>query len=95
MNTYVIFRRSAWKTPEDLEVAAKRSARVGTEEMSDKVRWIRSYVVEDAGGTLGTVCVYQGVDAQAVREHAQRAGLPADEVIPVRGTVVVNPDPDR
>jgi hypothetical protein len=30
---------------------------------------------------------------EAVREHAQRAGLPADEVIPVADTVIVRPDP--
>jgi hypothetical protein len=93
MNTYVILRRSAWKTPEDLEEAARCSTRVGNEEMPDKVRWIRSYVVEEETGALGTVCIYQGVDADAIREHAHRAGMPADEVIPVRGTVLVRPDP--
>jgi len=93
MQTYVILRRGGWADSKELEVAASRSSRVGLEEMSDQVKWIRSYVVEEEDGRLGTVCVYQGTDPEAVREHARRAGLPADEVIPVGDTVVINEDP--
>jgi hypothetical protein len=95
MDTYVIRRRNAWATPEELEEAAARSRRVGDEEMSDQVRWIRSYVVQEEDGKLGTVCIYQGVSVEAIRDHAGRAGLLADEVIPVVGTVVVRDDPSE
>jgi thiamine biosynthesis protein ThiC len=94
VNTYVILRRSAWQSPEELEVAAGRSKQVGDEEMSDDIRWIRSYVLEENGGSVGTVCVYQATSADKVREHAQRADLAADEVIPVADTVIVRPDPE-
>ena len=94
MNTYVILRRNFWSCPEDLEKSASISARVGTEEMPTEVKWIRSYVVEE-GENLGTVCIYQGTTAEAIREHARRAGMPADEVIPVRDLVVVNADPAK
>ncbi len=93
MNTYVILRRSGWRSPQDLEAAAARSSRVGDEEMSDDVRWIRSYVLEEDGGSVGTVCIYQASSPEAIREHASRADLPADEIIPVADTVVVRPDP--
>ena len=93
MNTYVIRRRTAWKTPAELEAAAARSARVGNEEMPDQVRWIRSYVVQEANGTLGTLCIYQAVSPAAIRDHAQRVGMPADEITPVARTVVVREDP--
>ena len=93
MNTYVILRRSGWQSPEELEVAAGRSAKVGDEEMSDDVRWIRSYVLEEGGGTVGTVCIYQATSPEAIREHASRAMLPVDEIIPVADTVIVRPDP--
>jgi hypothetical protein len=93
MNTYVILRRNGWKTPADLEKAAGRSSRVGTQEMPDRVRWIRSYVTQEDDGNLGTVCVYQAISPEAVAEHARRAGLPCDAVIPVARTVVVNDDP--
>ena len=93
MNTYVILRRSGWRSPEDLDTAAERSRQVGDEEMSDDIRWIRSYVLEEDGGSVGTVCVYQATSPDKVREHASRAGLPADEVIKVVDTVLVRPDP--
>ncbi|MBP7148589.1 MAG: DUF4242 domain-containing protein [Acidobacteria bacterium] len=96
MQTYVILRRNFWNNAEALEISASISARVGAEEMPDQVKWIRSYVVreEDENGTekLGTVCIYRGTSAEAVREHARRVGMPADEVIPVSNLVVVNDD---
>jgi sporulation protein YlmC with PRC-barrel domain len=93
MNTYVILRRSGWRSPEDLQAAAERSKKVGDEEMSDDIRWIRSYVLEEDGGSVGTVCIYQASSPEAIREHASRAGLPADEIIAVADTVLVRPDP--
>jgi hypothetical protein len=93
MRTYIILRRSGWATPEALKEAGERSADVG-DAMPDDVRWIRSYVLEEADGRVGTVCVYEGASEEAVREHARRADLPADEVIPVADTVIVRPDPE-
>ncbi|HEU4706442.1 MAG TPA: DUF4242 domain-containing protein [Solirubrobacterales bacterium] len=94
MDTYVILRRTAWKSPEELEVAAGRSAQVGDDEMPDDIRWIRSYVLEEDGGSVGTVCIYQASSPEAIREHANRADLPADEIIKVADTVIVRPDPE-
>lgn len=93
MNTYVILRRSGWRSPDELQAAAARSAQVGDEEMSDDIRWIRSYVLEEDGGSVGTVCIYQATSPEAIREHASRADLPADEIIAVADTVLVRPDP--
>jgi thiamine biosynthesis protein ThiC len=94
VNTYVILRRSGWRSPEDLQTAAERSAKVGDEEMSEDIRWIRSYVLEEDGGSVGTVCIYQATSPEAIREHASRADLPADEIISVADTVLVRPDPE-
>ena len=94
MDTYVILRRSGWRSPEDLQAAAERSTQVGDEEMSDDIRWIRSYVLEEGDSAVGTVCVYQATSPEAIREHASRADLPADEVIRVADTVIVRPDPE-
>ncbi|MGD2131136.1 MAG: DUF4242 domain-containing protein [Lysobacterales bacterium] len=93
MQTYVILRRGAWETDEELEAAAALSSQVGEEEMAEQVKWIRSYVLAEEDGTLGTVCIYQAVDEDAIREHAQKASLPADEIIPVANTVIVRDDP--
>jgi hypothetical protein len=62
--------------------------------MSDRIRWIRSYALEEGGGTVGTVCVYQAESPEAIREHASLAELPVDEIIPVADTVIVRPDPE-
>lgn len=93
MKTYAIRRRSNWRDAEELEVAARRSAQVGNEEMPTRVRWIRSYVVQEHDGRLGTICIYQAIDAQSIRDHARRADLQADEIFPVVRTVVVRADP--
>ena len=94
MNTYVILRRSGWRSPDDLQAAAERSRQVGDEEMSDDIRWIRSYVLEEGGSSVGTVCVYQASSPEAIRDHASRADLPVDEIIPVADTVLIRPDPE-
>jgi hypothetical protein len=94
VNTYVILRRSGWRSPEELQEAAARSKQVGDEEMSEDIRWIRSYVLEEGGSAVGTVCVYQASSPEAIREHASRADLPVDEIIAVADTVVVRPDPE-
>jgi sporulation protein YlmC with PRC-barrel domain len=94
MNLYTIRRRDFWGTAEELQASAARSAQVG-DEMADDVRWIRSYVVQEESGTLGTVCVYEGTSADKVREQAERAGMPADEITLIADTVIVRPDPVR
>ncbi len=93
MNPYVIRRREAWQSAEELEAAASRSAQIGNGEMRDKVRWIRSYVVHEANGTLGTVCVYQAVSPEAITDHARKVGMPANEITAVARTVIVRDDP--
>ncbi len=93
MNTYAILRRSGWRSPEELGEAAARSTQVGNEQMSDEVRWIRSYVLEEGGGSVGTVCIYQAVSPEAIRKHASLADLPVDEIVAIADTVVVRPDP--
>jgi thiamine biosynthesis protein ThiC len=94
MKTYVILRRGGWRTPEDLQAAAARSTQVGNEEMSDDIRWIRSYVLAESEGGLGTVCIYQASSPEKIREHAERSDLPVSEIIEVADTVIVRPDPE-
>ena len=62
--------------------------------MSDDIRWTRSYVLEEDGGSVGTICVYQATSPEAIRDRASRADLLADEIIQVAVTVLVRPDPE-
>ena len=92
MKLYGIRRRSCWATAEDLEAAAKRSTEVGDQPDSG-VRWIRSYVLQEDDGSLGTYCIYEAVSPDALRKHAEAAGFSADEVHEALDTVVVREDP--
>ena len=94
MKLYAILRRSGWRSPADLEAAAARSTKVGDEDMPDDIRWIRSYVLDEGGGSVGTVCIYQASSPEAIREHASKADLAVDEIIKVADTVIVRPDPE-
>lgn len=92
MDLYTIRRRNGWATPQELETAAGVSARIGDTPGSG-VRWIRSYVLAEESGEVGTVCIYEADSPEAIRAHADAADLPVDEVIPVADTVIVRPDP--
>ncbi len=92
MNLYGILRRKGWASPEDLEVAAERSAEEGNKPDSG-VRWIRSYVLAEESGDVGTFCVYEANSPEAIQAHAAGADLPVDEIISIADTVVVRPDP--
>ena len=92
METYVILRRAGWRTAEDLQEAAERSLAEG-DRMPDDIRWIRSYVLGESAGGVGTVCIYQASSPEAIRKHAEAAGLPVNEIIPIADTVIVRPDP--
>jgi hypothetical protein len=94
MELYAILRRGGWGSPADLQEAAARSTKVGNEEMADDVRWIRSYVLDEGGGAVGTVCIYEASSPEAIRKHASLADLPVDEIVPIADTVVVRPDPE-
>jgi hypothetical protein len=94
MNTYAIRRSAAWPSADDLEKAGERSTQVAADEFPDDIAWIRSYVVAEEDGSLGSICIYQATDSESVRKHAERAGMPADEVVEVVDTVIVRPDPE-
>jgi sporulation protein YlmC with PRC-barrel domain len=93
MDLYVILRRSGWRSGEELQAAAERSAEEG--DRRGDVRWIRSYVLEESNGKVGTVCIYEADSPEAIRGHARDADLPADEIIKVADTVIVRPDPEK
>jgi hypothetical protein len=94
MDLYVILRRNGWESPDLLQEAAVRSKKVGDEDMPDDIRWIRSYVLDEGNGAVGTVCIYQATSPEAIRKHAAESGLPVDEIIAVKDTVLVRPDPE-
>lgn len=93
MNLYAILRRDGFADGPKLQEAAARSTEIGDGMPSD-IRWIRSYVLGEHSGALGTVCIYQASSEAAIRQHAGAADLPVSEIIPIADTVVVRPDPE-
>ena len=75
MPRYIIERSVPGLTREALMAAGRRSVEV-LAGLPD-VRWIRSYV-SDAEGKI--YCEYDAPSLDAIREHARRAGLPADHI---------------
>jgi hypothetical protein len=63
---------------EELE-AAGNNARIG-DEMSDRLRWIRSYIVNESDGRTGSICVYQARDEEVRREPGRRIGAPSEDI---------------
>jgi hypothetical protein len=91
MDTYAIRRTNAWASPE--EIPAQRSKEIADDEFPADIRWIRSYVIAEDDGSLGSVCIYQASSPEAIRKHAERVGMPADQIWKVADTVVIRPDP--
>jgi uncharacterized protein DUF4242 len=94
MELYGIRRRSCWANAEELEAAAGRSSEEGDKSDSG-VRWIRSYVLQEDDGRLGTYCIYEATGPEAIRKHAEASGFSADEINEAVDTVVIRQDPAK
>ena len=84
MPRYIIERSVPGLTREALEAAGYRSN--ATLAGMPDVRWIRSYVSEAEGKIY---CEYDAPSVEAIREHARRAGIPADRITEI--SIEVNP----
>src|SRR3954471_2398048 len=92
MQLYGIRRRRWGKDAAELEAGGARYKEVGDEDGSG-VRWIRSYVLQEEDGTLGTYCIYEAESPEPPRAHAEKSGFRAAEINAVVDTVIIRPDP--
>lgn len=65
-------------TEEQIREVSLRSLEA-LKSMGTQIQWLHSYVTEDK-----VYCVYLAPDEDSIREHARRAGIPADRVAAVR-----------
>jgi hypothetical protein len=93
MQLYAIFRRSAW-APDEIEAVGARSD-AELDARSEEVRRFRSYVLQEADGRLGAICLYEATSPEAIREHGEAARIPVDEIVPVTLTDVRRPDSEH
>ena len=68
-------------SPADLRGASQKSCEV-LRDMGPRALWQQSYVTDDK-----IYCVYIADDEKAVREHAERAGFPANKISVVRSII--------
>ncbi|MGA9069990.1 MAG: DUF4242 domain-containing protein [Terracidiphilus sp.] len=68
-------------SPEQLKMVAQTSCSV-LREMGPQIQWVQSYVTDDK-----VYCIYIAPNEEAVREHAQRGGFPANRVSQVRSMI--------
>ncbi|WP_222914569.1 DUF4242 domain-containing protein [Natrinema sp. SYSU A 869] len=70
-------------TTDELDGAAEQSGEA-LKELRDEgvdIRWVDSEVMtNDDEEVVGTFCHYRAESEDAVREHAERAGLPATKI---------------
>ena len=81
MPKYVIEREipGAGKLPkEELQAISQKSCGV-LREMGPQIQWVQSYVTDDK-----IYCVYNAPNEDAIRQHAQKGGFPANRVSRVR-----------
>lgn len=93
MDLYIIRRHGIWSNEDELAATNEKSLQVG-EEMKDRLRWIRSYAVTEEDGRIGSVCIYEASDREAIREHGRRIGAPSEDIRLARGTAVKRDDPE-
>ncbi len=51
-------------------------------EMGPQIQWVQSYVTDDK-----VYCVYIAPDEDAIRQHAQKGGFPANRVSRIRTVI--------
>ncbi|HVO80321.1 MAG TPA: DUF4242 domain-containing protein [Terriglobales bacterium] len=67
--------------PEELQAISQKSCGV-IRNMGPQVQWVESFVTADK-----IYCIYIAPDEQAVREHAQLGGFPANSISEVKARI--------
>jgi hypothetical protein len=84
MPTYMIERlipEAGKLSKQELEAIARQAYRV-VNEMGPEIQWVQSFV------TCNHIyCTYSAPNEEMVREHARRAGFPADRVSIIRTSI--------
>lgn len=68
-------------TPDELRGGAQNSIGV-LRAMGPGIQWVQSFVTEDK-----LYCIYIAPSREAVMEHAERAGVPANRISEVRAVI--------
>jgi len=72
---------------EKLEVTPEGAATINQINDEESVRWLISFLSVDKKKTF---CLYEAISAEAIREAAHRAGIPADVIVEVGEEIVAS-----
>jgi hypothetical protein len=84
MPKYIIereFPEAGKLSPSELQAIAQKSCGV-LKEMGSQIQWMESYVTGDK-----FYCVYIAPSEQAIREHAQQGGFPANRISEIKTVI--------
>jgi hypothetical protein len=68
-------------SPPQLQAISQKSCGV-LREMGPRIQWVHSYVTDDK-----IYCVYLAPDEEAIRQHAEQGGFPANRISQVRSVI--------
>ncbi|MGJ0621329.1 MAG: DUF4242 domain-containing protein [Methylocystis sp.] len=68
-------------TPAELQAIAQRSCAV-LRAIGPRAQWIESYVADDK-----IYCVYMADDVEAIKEHAEQGGFPANRISEIKAII--------
>ena len=66
---------------EQLQAISQKSCEV-LREMGAQIQWVQSYITDDK-----VYCIYVAPDEDALREHAQQSGFPANRISRIRSVI--------
>jgi hypothetical protein len=65
----------------DMQQASQTSCNV-LRELGPEIQWVHSYVTDNK-----IYCIYRAPDESMIRQHAQKAGLPANSIAKVQRVI--------
>jgi hypothetical protein len=67
--------------PEELQAISQKSCGV-LRKLGPQIQWVESYVTDDK-----VYCIYVAPNEEAIRQHAQQGGFPANRISVVRNVI--------
>jgi len=68
-------------SPQELQGISQKSCSV-LKAMGPQIQWVESYVTDDK-----VYCVYVAPNEQAIRDHAEKGGFPANKISRIRSVI--------
>lgn len=68
-------------TQDDLQGISQKSCSI-LKDMGPEIQWVQSYVTDDK-----VYCIYNAPDEQAILDHAEAGGFPANNITPIKNII--------